>query len=218
MFRASLKDLPKNIVAVFKPEYLVWHVLMMAITFVIVQSGLDWRYFEWTRGELIRSFALPAAIIGFFVPIIVPVVMYIWGEIKKDNRLMTAGATIAQAEIVASIVAATYKAFTGRIQPEFYTYTSTLDISHNFNFGFFQHGIFWGWPSSHTAVAFAGAFALIALYPKNKFIKYLAFFYALYIGLGVSVSIHWLSDAVAGAILGILVSLTVVKNLAFLGK
>jgi hypothetical protein len=46
------------------------------------------------------------------------------------------------------------------------------------------------------------AFALVALYPKNKIIRYSAYLYALYIGLGISVSIHWFSEFVAGALIG----------------
>jgi membrane-associated phospholipid phosphatase len=213
MFRHFLKDLPKNIVSVFKKENLVWHFLMISVTFFLVQSGLDWLYFESTRG-VIQSLGLISAVIGFFVPIIVPVVMYVVGELRRNTKLMNAGVAVVQAEVVASIVAAVYKSLTGRIQPEFYANTSILDISHNFNFGFMRHGIFWGWPSSHTTVAFAGATVLVALYPDNKLIRYIAIIYAVYIGLGVSVSIHWLSDAVAGAILGILIGLSVVRNLS----
>lgn len=215
MFRDFLNEIFDKMLAVFESQKLVWHFLMISGTFFLVQSGLDWRYFEFTRGDFLRSLSLPAAIIGFFVPIILPVAIYIFGEFRKNRKLMDVGTIVAQAEIITAVIAATYKAFTGRIQPEFYTYTSNVDISHNFNFGFLRHGIFWGWPSSHASVAFAGAFALIYLYPNNKTIRCLAFIYALYIGWGVSISIHWLSDALAGAILGVLVGLTVAKNLAF---
>jgi hypothetical protein len=43
---------------------------------------------------------------------------------------------------------------------------------------------------------------LITLYPRNRKLVVLALVYAFYIGLGVSVSIHWLSEFVAGAIIG----------------
>ena len=43
---------------------------------------------------------------------------------------------------------------------------------------------------------------LIALWPKNKPLVFFALLYAFYIGLGVSVTIHWLSEFVAGAIIG----------------
>jgi hypothetical protein len=40
------------------------------------------------------------------------------------------------------------------------------------------------------------------LFPKSKPILIGALIYACYVGLSVSVSIHWLSEFVAGAIIG----------------
>jgi len=85
------------------------------------------------------------------------------------------------------------------------------NISQNFQFGFLRNGIFWGWPSSHTTIAFAMSFALFYMFPKNKFIKYFSVIYAFYIGIGVSLSIHWFSDFIAGAIIGTLIGISVVK-------
>jgi membrane-associated phospholipid phosphatase len=55
------------------------------------------------------------------------------------------------------------------------------------------------------------AFTLITLFPKNKMLKILAFIYALYIGIGVSMSIHWFSEFVAGALIGALIGITTGK-------
>ncbi len=84
-----------------------------------------------------------------------------------------------------------------------------INTSHGFQFGFLKGGIFWGWPSSHTTIAFAMSVCLITLFPKHKFVLVLALVYALYVGLGVSVSIHWLSEFVAGAMIGSMVGRTV---------
>ena len=89
---------------------------------------------------------------------------------------------------------------------------SLTDTSHGFQFGFFKGGVFLGWPSSHTTVAFAMSVCLITLYPKNKLLTVLALIYAIYVGLGVSVSIHWLSEFVAGAIIGSVVGLAVGRS------
>ena len=62
--------------------------------------------------------------------------------------------------------------------------------------------MFWGWPSSHTTIAFAVAVTLFVLYRKNPLVKYPALLVALYIGVGVSTNIHWFSEFVAGAIIG----------------
>ena len=59
-------------------------------------------------------------------------------------------------------------------------------------------------------------FCLITLYPKNKRLTVLVLIYAFYVGLGVSVSIHWLSEFVAGAIVGSVVGSVVGRS--FRGK
>ena len=58
----------------------------------------------------------------------------------------------------------------------------------------------------------SGTMALIYLYPKNKPLAVAAGAYALYIGLGVSVSVHWFSDFLAGAILGTLIGVVVARG------
>jgi hypothetical protein len=51
------------------------------------------------------------------------------------------------------------------------------------------------------------------LFPKNKIIRFTALVYALYIGIGVSVtSIHWFSEFVAGAIIGSVIGIAVGKS------
>jgi membrane-associated phospholipid phosphatase len=126
---------------------------------------------------------------------------------------------LGQAAILGYLISCCYKAFTGRIPPPFRGFRmssgnegSLTDTSHGFQFGFLKGGVFWGWPSSHTTVAFAMTACLIMLYPKNKALVILAGLYALYIGLGVSVSIHWFSEFVAGAIIGSVIGTVVGRS------
>jgi membrane-associated phospholipid phosphatase len=53
----------------------------------------------------------------------------------------------------------------------------------------------------------------VLLYPHKKWLRYAAVLYALYIGLGVSVSIHWFSDFAAGAIVGAVAGVVVARRL-----
>ena len=111
------------------------------------------------------------------------------------------------------LISTIYKAFTGRIPPPFRELGASIqDASHGFQLGFMEGGVFWGWPSSHTTVAFALAGALIAMYPQNKWIKVGALVYALYVGIAVSVSIHWFSEFFAGAIFGLIIGLALGKQ------
>jgi membrane-associated phospholipid phosphatase len=50
------------------------------------------------------------------------------------------------------------------------------------------------------------------MYPKNKWLGAAALVYALYVGLAVSVTIHWFSEFVAGMIFGSIIGLAVGKS------
>jgi membrane-associated phospholipid phosphatase len=207
--------LPRNIICIFTFKNLIWHILAIALTYIIVNTGIDWAWFLLVRHDTINTILFPAVIIGAIIPIILPLCLLLIGKIRKNKsiyegrRIMNAAYALGQAAILGSFISSIFKAFTGRIQPDLSNLVT--DISNGFQFGFWEHGIFWGWPSSHTTIAFAMSFALIYLYPRNKIIKYTAFAYALYIGLGISIGIHWLSEFVAGAIIGTVIGIVVGK-------
>ena len=53
--------------------------------------------------------------------------------------------------------------------------------------------------------------ALWTMFPKSRVVRCVALLYACYIGVGVSMTIHWFSDFVAGAIFGAVIGVTVGK-------
>lgn len=199
-------SLPRTIIALFTGYNLLWNVVAMLLTYLIVISGLDWYYFTHTRGAFFGQLFFPAVIIGAIVPILVPLFLFLDGR-KTRTRIAW---TLTQAAVVGSLISSFYKALTGRMQPN--VLDTVNDISANFDFGFLEYGIFWGWPSSHTTIAFAMSFALIQLFPRNKFVVFFSIFYALYIGIGISFSIHWFSEFAAGAIIGTLIGIIVGKH------
>ncbi len=211
-----LKDfshtLSKNIVLNFKGRNFVWHLLAIASTYVLVISGSDWRYFEYVNSGWLSGLLMPAGLLGFIIPIFLPIGFYMIGKHRGSFTLKNTGAALGQAAFMGWFISSSYKALTGRLHPELITNVTNTDISGIFNFGFFREGIFWGWPSSHTAVAFAMAAALYVLYPNHKKITILFLLYAAFIGIGVSMGIHWLSDVVAGAIIGTIAGLVVAKS------
>lgn len=211
-----LKDfshkLSQNIISSFKGSNFAWHLLAIVITYLLVVSGSDWRYFEFTATGWPLAIRMPAGLLGFLVPLSFPIGFYFLGKMRGSFNLKNTGAALGQAAFVGWFISSSYKALTGRLHPELVTSISSIDISRDFNFGFFKEGIFWGWPSSHTAVAFAMAAALYVLYPNHKKITVLFVLYAAFIGLGVSVGIHWLSDVIAGAIIGTVAGLVVARS------
>lgn len=205
-----------NVITVFSGRNLLWHALAIGLTIVIVTSGFDWTYYRWTRGEIFVRFALPAIMLGTLLPVFGTLIVLIAGVVGKNRRIITTAWALGQAALLGYFISCFYKAFTGRIPPPFRGFRmsaasagSPIDTSHGFQFGFLRGGIFWGWPSGHTTVTFAMMVCLITLFPKNKLFVFFALLYALYIGLGVSVSIHWFSEFVAGAIIGSVIGKTV---------
>ena len=218
-----LHRLPRNVIQIFSGHNLLLHGLAIVLTCLIVETGLDWTYYVSTRSELIAHFALPAIMLGTLIPILGTLAILTFGELNKNRSLISIAWALGQSAILGYLVSISYKAFTGRIPPPFRSFrmsaqnlNSLTDSSHGFQFGFLKGGVFWGWPSSHTTVTFAMSVCLITLYPKNKLLVILALVYAFYVGLGVSVSIHWLSEFVAGAIIGSVVGSVVGRS--FRGK
>jgi membrane-associated phospholipid phosphatase len=188
---------------------LVWHLVAILVTVILVRSGFDWGYFLATRNPELRAWMWPAVVIGTFLPVYLPLALLVAGYVTRNIRPTLTGWAVAQSEILGALIVVAYKAFTGRAHP---AHTVGPDISHVFHFGFWRGGVFWGWPSSHTTVAFAMAATVFTLFPKKRWLDILAILYALYVGVGVSMTIHWFSDVVAGAIIGSVIGVVVGKS------
>jgi membrane-associated phospholipid phosphatase len=210
-------NLLKTLGSCFTGLDLYLQLLAVMVTYVISASVLDWKYFLLFQGTDAYTFLFPAVLIGLFFPIIFPLLLIIIGKVKKNRIVSNAGYATGQAGVLGWAISSFYKVFTGRPPPpETFgigdVHAPLVDISKVFKFGFFRGGIFNGWPSSHTTVSVALSTTLIVLFPKNRYIQAFAVLYALYIGIGVSVSIHWFSDFVAGLIIGIVIGLAVGKS------
>jgi membrane-associated phospholipid phosphatase len=215
--------LPQNALKIFSERNLLWHGAAILLTVAIVESGGDWRYYVATRNELFQRLARPAIIIGTFLPLLLPLAFVLAGAAAKSRRLTAVGWAVGQAALLGYLLASTYKAFTGRIPPPWHWRASgavanPVDTSHGFQFGFWRGGIFWGWPSSHTTTAFATMVCLAVLFSKNRALACCALLWAIYVGLSVSVSIHWLSEFIAGAIFGSVVGVVVGRSFRATGE
>jgi len=184
-------------------------MIAFILTYLLVAFDFDWFYFCSTRNPGLRSCAWPAVIIGQLIPLSLPLYLVLFGGVAKNATATRTGWAIGQAALLGLLIASTYKAFTGRLPPP---RSVNVDISHVFRFGFLRGGMFWGWPSSHTATAFAMAFTVFILFPKQRWLRAAVIAYAFYIGIGVSMTIHWFSDFVAGAIIGTVIGVTVGKS------
>ena len=185
---------------------ILWHITAIVLTLIFVLSGFDWQYYLSTRASALRSYMFPAVIIGGLLPVALPLVLLMLGTIVGGARTRLVGWAVGQAELIGAFIAAAYKAITGRAHP---SHAVSQDLTHIFKFGFLRGGVFWGWPSSHTTIAFAMALTVFSLLPRQRWLGHLAIAYAFYVGLGVSMTIHWFSDFVAGAIIGTVIGVAV---------
>jgi membrane-associated phospholipid phosphatase len=209
------QSLLPNILSCYKGKNLLWQGAAILGTIFIVKSGFDWWYFT-TAQSLPLDFLFASAVIGGLIPILLPLTFILWGRASQKTVLELVGWALLQAAVIGSLISSTYKAFTGRIQPDLANVL--VDSSHGFQLGFMRHGIFWGWPSSHTTIAFAMAMVLVTLFPNEKKWKWLALGYAFFIGIGISTNIHWFSEFFAGAIIGSIIGVVVGKSFASLLK
>jgi membrane-associated phospholipid phosphatase len=204
-----ISTLPGNIVGCFKGRMALWHLAAILLTLVLVTSGFDWFYFRSTRSPMLRSWMFPAVHIGGILPIYLPLLLLLFGALLRNAATIRVGWAVAQAEIIGALICVAYKAITGRAHP---SHGTSEDLTHIFKFGFLRGGVFWGWPSSHTTIAFAMAVTVFLLLPKQRWIGIVAIAYALYVGVGVSMTIHWFSDFAAGAIVGAVIGATVGRS------
>ncbi len=167
--------LPRNAIAIFSGRNLLWHASAIVLTIVIVTSSCDWAYYRWTRAETFSVLARPALRLGMLMPVLGSLVILVAGMATRNRRLTTTAWALGQAALLAYLITSCYKAITGRRPPPFHGHVGTFalngpaltDSSHGFQFGFLRGGIFWGWPSGHTTVAFAMALCLIMLYASE---------------------------------------------------
>jgi membrane-associated PAP2 superfamily phosphatase len=190
--------------------------LMAAGTYTLVQTEVDWKWRQLSyEHESVAYAGTPAVMTGGVAPLIVPLSLYGIGRYREDLKLQTASVAVAQSVIISTVLTTGIKTFTSRRPPDVWGSEKSdekKDFSNDFKFGFLKRVPFDGWPSGHTSAAWAMAATLTEFYPENIPLAIGLYSYALYVGLGVSVTIHWLSDAWAGALFGYAIGKTVAQH------
>jgi membrane-associated phospholipid phosphatase len=186
-------------------------------TGAFVGSGIDW---QWNRlaynNTWLAYSGLPSLYIGYVVPAVTPLAFYITGRYIKDEKLQITGLALTQTLVLTLGIQSVLKMGTGRALPGIITEldhtrsSRTDDFSGEFDW--FNMNSIGGWPSGHTANAFAAAATITEIYRDNLPLKIALYSYAGLIGLGVSVNVHWASDVFAGALIGYAIGKTVGKS------
>ncbi|MDA8597078.1 phosphatase PAP2 family protein [Candidatus Pacebacteria bacterium] len=178
----------------------------------LVFSGLDWDYFVWMSSYDIRDWLRAADDAGFVLAFGLPPLVFLLALLTRKHVYRVYAAAITYSIVLGFTVSTFIKVFTGRTSPplrRIFTGGEAVDNSHAFNFGFMQEQILGGWPSSHTTVATALATTLVIMLPIRWWYKVPIVATALFIGIGVTLGFHWLSEFVAGACLGVAIGLVV---------
>jgi membrane-associated phospholipid phosphatase len=186
-------------------------------TWACIETGIDW---EWRNiayeNDWLPGFGIPGLYIGYVLPGIAPAAAYIAGRFMQNEKLQTAGLALAQSFVFTVGIQSILKMTTGRALPGIVTeldHTRSSradDFSGEFNW--FNMNFIGGWPSGHTANAFSAAATVAEIYYDNIPLKIGVYAYAALMGFGKSVSVHWVSEVISGALIGYAVGKTVGRS------
>jgi membrane-associated phospholipid phosphatase len=176
----------------------------VAATVLLIEGNADYgvnRYFHEHRSY--GNFFHPVVSIGTFMTPVFGAVCYFGGMGGSDPELKGLGSALLQSQILTSLYIGVLKGVTGRPHPTPDSGVDMKKLSRKFRFGFLRGGLFWGWPSGHTASAMALVSTLTAFYPEKTWLKIGGGALVAYTMAGVSAvgggHMHWFSDAVAAA-------------------
>ncbi len=207
----------KFVLQIFSVRFLPFHIGAVVLTALFVRTGFDWAYLVYMLNTVPSQILFIADVTGFVLPVLLVIIStgVLIVSLKKVQRLYAEA--VVYAILLGFTLSTIIKAFTGRTSPPHRHRGEDLiliDNSNGFDFGFMNHHVIGGWPSSHATIAFALATTLALLLPRRWHIRVVLFASALFIGLGVTFGFHWLSEFVAGACLGTVIGLVVGKHYA----
>jgi len=177
------------------------------------------RYFQ-RHDPLSDEAGVAALISGATLPAVIPGAKQHRGLLGADDELATAGAAAVQAVVMQLVIVHALKWLTDRAGPypdgdpnkERWSGGVTRDSNSARDFDFNPFDLKWGirWPSGHTAASVALVSSLVAFYPDELWLALVGYPIAAGIGIGmVEGDYHWLSDIVAGALIGHAIGWTV---------
>jgi membrane-associated phospholipid phosphatase len=214
--------LDEGLIGSFTWPSVLWHISAVVVTPPLVFT-LDEPVQEALQHPSAArdTFAEVTLIVGAITPVAVPLTLYLGGLATEDSEIATAGAAALQAAAVQALVVSTLKWLTDRAGPYpdgdptrgralgFQDSTEANDF--NFNPFDLEGGL--RWPSGHTASNVALVSALAAFYPDEPWLPAVGYPLALMIGFGMlDGDYHWLSDVVAGALIGHVIGWTIGRN------
>lgn len=205
-----------NILDSFKGNNLYLHLTAVASTCLLVAGNVDYdveHYFN-THPQY-GQYGRAVFITGEFLPFIAGGSLLMYSGAAHDKQTLGAAFAVIQASVIELMYNTALKALTGRPGPDWRHNTDMKALSKTFRFGFLRGGVFWGWPSGHTATTTAVVSSLMGYYPHSTWLKVAGFGLIAYTIFAVSSvnrgGMHWFSDAVAAALMSYAIGSTVGK-------
>ena len=181
-----------------------FHMLGGALTYRLSMENNDLmvaRFAARNNGLAFNLVFGPGMLMGTVCPFLVPGYMYF---ISDNRELNNTGAVAVQATAVAFLYNNILKAISGRAHPD--AENNSGELSRDFKWGIFRRGVFYGWPSGHSMTNASLAMSIASYNRDNPWIVAGCGLYAGFIAtsmvLGGKGEAHWLSDAVAGTLMG----------------
>lgn len=211
-----LDGLWKNTSDSFSGNNAYFHLAGAALTPLIIKSGLDEEVNDSFNNREIYPLRFPGVVAGYVAPFALGVPFFVHGEMNSNNESLRASYAVLHSTIITLTYVSLLKALTGRPNPDNDSHRSMQEQSEEFNFGFLNNGIDYGWPSGHMATTMALASTMTHFYPDTPWIKWAAYGSSAYMFYVVSSNdkgqMHWFSDAVAGGLMGYAIGSTVGSN------
>jgi len=186
-------------------------------TWALIETGIDWEWRNIAYNDTwLSNLGRPGLYVGYVLPALTPILTYASGRFANNERLQITGMALTQTLMLCLAIQTPLKMVTGRALPGIVT---ELDHTRNPGTNNFSNNFNWinlnpigGWPSGHTANAFAAAATISKIYYERKWLKVAVFSYAALIGFGTTLDVHWMSEAVAGALIGYAIGSSVGKS------
>jgi len=211
---SPFSNLGSNIFNSFIGPTTLMHLSAAASTVVMVQE--DWDYLIYKRArsyDRYKGYFMPTIYTGATCWFVIATPLLIYGLIEKSSEPTGAAYAILQSTLISITYATILKGLTGRPPPDTKRYGNMREMSKVFRFGYLRGGVFNGWPGGHVMITTATLASLMNYYPDQWWIKIAGFLFIAYTIAGmVMTQGHWMSDNVAGFLMGYAIGSTVGKS------